>query len=109
MRARPYHYRSYNLAAMIVHPRIYPASCIRLTTAPLPPTQSSARVGFDAWNQTSASGGTIQSALDFTMTIPAGSEDPTELYPSVGAGAQQIYPANPWFFWNQLLSDSARG
>ncbi len=50
------------------------------------------------------------------MTIPAGSEDPTELYPSVGAGAavysdsdplsgasysaflagaQQIYPANP--------------
>jgi hypothetical protein len=97
VRARPYHYRSYNLAAMIVRPRIHPASFIRLTTAPLPPTQ------------TSASGGTIQSALDFTMTIPAGSEDPTELYPSVGAGAQQIYPANPWFFWNQLLSDSARG
>jgi hypothetical protein len=53
------------------------------------------------------------------MTIPAGSEDPTELYPSVGAGAavygdgdtsaQQIYPANPWFFWNQPLSDSAWG
>ena len=38
VRARPYHYRSYNLAAMIVRPRIYPASCIRLTTAPLPPS-----------------------------------------------------------------------
>jgi hypothetical protein len=61
------------------------------------------------------------------MTVPAGSEDPTELYPNVGAGgavygdhdpasgasyssflagAQPNYPADPWFFWDQPLSDS---
>jgi hypothetical protein len=60
------------------------------------------------------------------MTIPAGTEDPTELYPDMGAIAaefgdhnpstgatyssflanvQQDYPANPWFFWDQPLSD----
>jgi hypothetical protein len=61
------------------------------------------------------------------MTVPAGSEDPTELYPNIGAGAavygdhdpasgasyssflvgaQPNYPADPWFFWDQPLSDS---
>lgn len=61
------------------------------------------------------------------MTIPAGGEDPTELYPDIGAIAavfgdrdpssgasyssflanvQQDYPADPWFFWDQPLSDS---
>jgi len=97
---------------------------------PIPTTQTNARlgahVGFDAWNVTSASGGTIQAALDFAMTIPPGDEEPTELYPSIGAGAavfgdrdlasgatyssflanvQQDYPADPWFFWDQPLSD----
>jgi len=109
VRTRPYHYRSYNLAAMITNARL------------------GAHLGFDAWNLTSATGGTIQAALDFAMTIPAGSEDPTELYPNVGAGAavygdhdpasgasyssflasaQPNYPADPWFFWDQPLSDS---
>jgi hypothetical protein len=61
------------------------------------------------------------------MTVPPGSEDPTELYPSIGAvaavygdhdpasgasytaflaNAQANYPAQPWFFWDQPLSDS---
>jgi hypothetical protein len=61
------------------------------------------------------------------MTVPPGSEDPTELYPSIGAvaavyddrdsangtsyaaflaAAQSNYPAEPWFFWDQPLSDS---
>jgi hypothetical protein len=61
------------------------------------------------------------------MAVPAGGEDPKELYPSVGAGgavygdhdpwigasysvflanAQPNYPADPWFFWDQPLSDS---
>jgi len=60
------------------------------------------------------------------MTIPAGSEDATELYPDMAAiaavfgdrnpstgatyssflaSAQQDYPAEPWFFWDQPLSD----
>jgi hypothetical protein len=61
------------------------------------------------------------------MTVPPGGEDPTELYPSIGAvaavyddrdpangtsyaaslaAAQSNYPAEPWFFWDQPLSDS---
>jgi len=61
------------------------------------------------------------------IAVPAGGEDPKELYPSVGAGgavygdhdpwtgasysaflanAQPNYPADPWFFWDQPLSDS---
>ena len=85
-----------------------------------------AYVGFNAWNVTS-SGATIQSALDFTMSAQGGSENLAELYPIVGACAsvygdrdasshgaystflasvQQNYPAHPWFFWDQPLSDS---
>jgi len=61
------------------------------------------------------------------MSTQGGSENLAELYPSVGAGAsvygdrdasshgaystflasvQQNYPAHPWFFWDQPLSDS---
>jgi hypothetical protein len=99
--------------------------CIRLTTATHP--QTNAHVGFDAWNLTTTPGGTIQAALDFTMTVPPGSEDAMELYPSIGAvaavygdrdlasgtsytaflaSAQANYPAEPWFLWDQPLSDS---
>jgi hypothetical protein len=80
-------------------------------------------VGFDAWSLTTATGGTIKAALDFTMTVPPGNETASELYPSVGAGAavygdlqgtyaaflnssENDYPAEPWFLWNQPLSDS---
>jgi hypothetical protein len=91
------------------------------------PTQTNARlgahVGFDAWNLTTATGGTIKAALDFTMTVPPGNETASELYPSVGAGAAVYgdpqgtyakflnssvgnYPAEPWFLWDQPLSDS---
>ena len=57
------------------------------------------------------------------MTVPPGNETASELYPSVGAGAavygdpqgtfakflnssEEDYPAEPWFLWNQPLSDS---
>jgi hypothetical protein len=57
------------------------------------------------------------------MTVPPGNETASELYPSVGAGAavygdpqstyaqflnssEENYPAEPWFLWNQPLSDS---
>ena len=91
------------------------------------PIQTNARlgahVGFDAWNLTTASGGTIKAALDFTMTVPPGDETASELYPSVGAGASLFgdpqgtyagflsnaeanYPSETWFFWDQPLSDS---
>jgi len=57
------------------------------------------------------------------MTVAPGDEDATELYPSIGAvatvygdtdgkyakflaSAEQNYPAQPWYFYNQPLSDS---
>ncbi|KAI9507103.1 chondroitin AC/alginate lyase [Russula earlei] len=104
-RTRPYHFRTFNLAAMITNARI------------------GSYLGFDAWNLPTTYGATIQTALDFTMALPPGTEDGTELYPDVGAVAavygdpngtyvgylskgQQTYPANPWFFYTQPLSDS---
>ncbi|KAI0265333.1 alginate lyase-domain-containing protein [Gloeopeniophorella convolvens] len=105
VRTRPYHYRSYNLAAMITNARL------------------AAYVGFDAWNLTTTKGGTIKAAVDFTIGVPPGDDAPAELFPDVGAGAavygdpngtyaaflshsEQGYPVEPWFFWNQPLSDS---
>jgi hypothetical protein len=104
-RTRPYHYRCYNLAAMITNARL------------------GAHVGFNAWNLTTSTGGTIKAALDFTMTVPPKNETASELFPDVGAGAavygdpqgtyatflsssEQDYPAEPFFFWDQPLSDS---
>jgi len=80
-------------------------------------------VGFDAWKLTTAAGGSIKAAIDFTMTVLPMDEAADELFPSVGAGAavygdpngtyaaflsrsQQDYPSEPWFFWDQPLSDS---
>jgi len=103
-RTRPYHYRAYNLEAMITNARL------------------AAHVGFDAWRLRTSNNGTIKAALDFTMTVPPNDEDATELFPSVGAIAAQFgdpdgtyagflarsqanYPADPWFFWD-VLGDS---
>ncbi|KAH8982367.1 chondroitin AC/alginate lyase [Lactarius hatsudake] len=104
-RTRPFHYRSYNLAAMITNARL------------------AAHIGFNAWNLTTSTGGSIKAAIDFTMTVPPKDEPASELFPSVGAGAavygdpqgkyaaflsrsQEDYPSQPWFFWDQPLSDS---
>ncbi|CAL1709711.1 unnamed protein product [Somion occarium] len=66
-RTRPYHYRAYNLAAMITNARL------------------GEYVGFDAWNVKSAAGANIQTALDFAMTISPGDDAAEELYPNVAA------------------------
>ncbi|KAI0080380.1 chondroitin AC/alginate lyase [Panus rudis PR-1116 ss-1] len=66
-RTRPYHYRSYNLAAMITNARL------------------GSYVGYDTWNLTTSSGATIQTALDFAIAQPSGDDDATELYPNVAA------------------------
>jgi len=105
-RTRPYHYRAYNLAAMITNARI------------------GEYVGYNAWNLTTTAGGTIKSALDYAMTQPAGADDPTELYSVVAAVASQYgdptgkyaayllknagntYPAQAYFLWDQPLTDS---
>jgi len=108
-RTHPYHYRCYNIAAMMTNARL------------------AAYVGYSAWNLTTSKGATIQTAVDFAMSMPT--DDPTaqpesELFPPVlaigstygDAGgkyskwllqtAGNTYPADASFLWNQPLSDS---
>ncbi|KAF7972126.1 hypothetical protein HWV62_18848 [Athelia sp. TMB] len=104
-RTRPYHYRCYNLAAMITNARI------------------AEYLGTSFWNKTTAQGATIQTALDYTMTVPPGADLPAELYPNIAAvaatygdptgkyaswlaQADNTYPAQAYFFWDQPFSDS---
>ena len=42
-------------------------------------------IGFDAWSIKTAEGATIQTAVDFTMTIEPGQDTAEELYPNVAA------------------------
>jgi hypothetical protein len=108
-RTRPYHYRAYNLAAMI-------------TTAKI-----GSYLGMNMWNTPSKAGTNIQSACDYAMTLTAAaSNEPdyaAELYPQVAAVAAHYgdptgkyakylkdndptYINQAYFFWDQPLSDS---
>lgn len=77
----------------------------------------------DVFQHTSNSGGTIQKALDFAIKTDPGKEAADELYPNVAAvgaiygdpngkyagflaNAEDAYPAEPYFLWNQPLSDN---
>ena len=77
----------------------------------------------DVFQHTSNSGGTIQKALDFAIKTDPGKETADELYPNVAAvgaiygdpngtyagflaDAEEAYPAEPYFLWNQPLSDN---
>jgi len=106
-RTRPYHYRAYNLAAMITSARI------------------AAYTGeTNIWNKTTSQGATIRNALDFAMTIPASKsgEDSyvAELFPNVADVAtiygdpqgkyiaflnasEPGYAADAYFLWDQPL------
>jgi len=109
VRTHPYHYRCYNLAAMILNAKI------------------GDYLGLDFWNTTTTAGGNIQKAADFTMLQKLNSTDGDgpiwELYPSVAAvaskygdpdgkyaafmaNADNTYPAQPYFMFNQNFSDS---
>ena len=45
---------------------------------------------------TSATGSRIQLALDFAIAVPTGSEDPKELYPSIGTSPAVYGDHEPW-------------
>jgi len=103
-RTRPYHYRAYNIAAMMTNARI------------------GEYVGFSGWDAKTNDGSNIKAAVDFAMTQQPGSEDPTELYPLIDtAGAQygdadhkyanflaqklsKDFLAAPYYFWDPLYS-----
>ncbi|KAJ8456365.1 hypothetical protein ONZ45_g18747 [Pleurotus djamor] len=111
-RTRPYHYRAYNLAAMITNARL------AIYASPSEPSPFQLRT---------SQGATIQTALDWAMRYDAretGEEKyAEELDPNVGAVAAVYgdpdskyadylknrspnYPAEAWFLWNQPFSDS---
>jgi len=108
-RTHPYHYRCYNLAAMIVNAKI------------------GKFLGLDFWNTTTTQGGNIQKAADFTMlqtlnttdgdgpvwelypsiaAVAANYGDPSSKYANFMASADGEYPAEPYFLFNQEFSDS---
>jgi hypothetical protein len=109
VRTHPYHYRCYNAAAMVVMARI------------------GDYLGQKFWTQPTKLGGNIQKAVDFAMVQPLNTTDGdgplSEIYSSIAAVASvygdpsgkyaqflangdSSYPSQPWFLWNQPLSDS---
>ncbi|KAL4076768.1 alginate lyase-domain-containing protein [Scleroderma yunnanense] len=104
-RTRPYHYRAYNIIAMMTNARI------------------GEYLGLDFWDWKGYQGTGIKEALDFAMSVPAGKENADELYqPLAGvaakfgdpdgkyanflAQANPRYPAEPYFLWCQPFSES---
>ncbi|CAE6450933.1 unnamed protein product [Rhizoctonia solani] len=108
-RTRPYHYRAYNLAAMIVNARI------------------GQYVGYNAWQLKTKNGTTIQDAYNYAMGFAAAQSNETgynaELYPNVAAVAaiygdpegnyskwlasrDASFPGQPYFLWDQPLSNA---
>ncbi|KAF8152909.1 chondroitin AC/alginate lyase [Crassisporium funariophilum] len=112
-RTRPYHYRSYNLAAMITNARLEkyvdPSSTV--------------------WEKRTNSGATIKTALDFAMTIPSSASKEEkyvqELYPNIAAVAavygdadgkyltflKTAYPdfmKEPFILWNQPWAEGEK-
>ncbi|KAF9459037.1 chondroitin AC/alginate lyase [Collybia nuda] len=104
-RTRPYHYRAYNLAAMITNAQI------------------GQFVDVPAFDLKTSAGATIKDALDFAMAQSPKDEDAAELYPVIAsvaavygdpegkyaaflAKASPNYPGDPYFLWSQPLSDS---
>ncbi|EMD36929.1 hypothetical protein CERSUDRAFT_114842 [Gelatoporia subvermispora B] len=105
-RTRPYHYRAYNLAAMITNARL------------------AAYLSYSAWNLTSSAGATVQDALNYAMVQSPGTESASEIYPDVAAVAAAYgdpsgtyasfllkqagtaYVEDPAFLWDQPLSDN---
>ncbi len=94
-------------------------SCHAQTNAKL-----GAYIGYDVWSLKTSKGTTIKDALDYAITMPAGSEAASELWPNVVAvgaiygdtagtyakwmldNAGNTYPADAQFLWNQPFSDS---
>ncbi|CAD6888479.1 unnamed protein product [Tilletia controversa] len=68
-RTRPFHYRCFNLEALIANAKM------------------ADNLALNMWSARTEKGATIQTAVDFTMTLDAEDEDVTELAPHVSAVA----------------------
>ncbi|KAF8912813.1 alginate lyase-domain-containing protein [Gymnopilus junonius] len=67
VRTRPYHYRCFNVEALITNAKL------------------GDELGIDLWSCKSRYGATIQTAVDFLISTDPGDEDATQLYPHVAA------------------------
>ncbi|KAF9514071.1 hypothetical protein BS47DRAFT_1295513, partial [Hydnum rufescens UP504] len=100
VRTRPFHYRCFNLQAMIINAKL------------------ADQLGLNMWVAKSRYGATIQTATNFLMATNPGSEDVTELYPHVASVAAAYgdptgkylaflqqgdpnYASNPYWFYSQ--------
>ncbi|KAK7058828.1 hypothetical protein VNI00_001452 [Paramarasmius palmivorus] len=100
VRTRPFHYRCFNLEAMIAVAKI------------------GDQVGLDFWGARTKYGATIQTAVDYTMKIDPKRENVQELLPHVAAVAAAYgdpsgkyaafiqrnspnYASKPWYYYNQ--------
>ncbi|KAH8922228.1 chondroitin AC/alginate lyase [Atractiella rhizophila] len=108
IRTRPFHYRAFNLQAMVHNIKL--AAFLAPSDSPSP------------WLRTTDGGANIQTAVDFAMMVDAGNERIQELSPSVATVAvaygdpdrkyaqwlkvnDPIYPVKPAFFWEQPFTD----
>ncbi|KAI0825203.1 chondroitin AC/alginate lyase [Trametes gibbosa] len=67
VRTRPFHYRCFNLEAMITNAKL------------------GDQLGMNFWTATSKYGATIQTALDFVMNVDPKDEDISDIFPHVAA------------------------
>lgn len=87
VRTRPFHYRCFNLEAMIVSMRAFISPFHSLKSSF--PCQVNAKlgdyIGLNLWSTKSRYGATIQTAVDFVLKLNPKDEDITEMYPHVAA------------------------
>ncbi|GJJ11888.1 hypothetical protein Clacol_006126 [Clathrus columnatus] len=112
IRTRPYHYRAYNLCAMITNARL----------------QNYMNKTSNVWNWKTKYGATIQTALDFAINVPpwvsnetshqsemdpnvaaikAVYGDPTNGYTNFLQFRESNYTAQPYWYWYQSLDSLA--
>ncbi|THH06239.1 hypothetical protein EW145_g4229 [Phellinidium pouzarii] len=100
VRTRPFHYRCFNIEAMITNAKL------------------GDQLGLDFWTAQSKYGATIKDALDFVLQKGPGKEDVTDIFPLVAAVAvaygdpdgkymaylrntDQSFMAAPYYYYNQ--------
>ncbi|KAH6917239.1 alginate lyase-domain-containing protein [Coprinopsis sp. MPI-PUGE-AT-0042] len=93
IRTRPYHYRCFNLEALITNAKL------------------GDQLGLDLWSSTSKYGATIQTAMDFIIASNPKGEKVDQAIPHVAAKNMKGYKSKPFWFYDQekaLSGSSAR-
>ncbi|KJA25740.1 hypothetical protein HYPSUDRAFT_37189 [Hypholoma sublateritium FD-334 SS-4] len=103
IRTRPYHYRNFNLEALITNAKL------------------GDQIGLNLWIRKSKYGATIQTALDFVLTLNPGNEDRSLVFPHVASVSaaygdptgkyaaflrknDPTYQSKPYYFYDQPVA-----